>query len=62
MLTRNIDYKNFKIKKNSQKVKRELKKLLEEIPFSSFNLGWLLPSMATFMIVNVSLKVKEKYF
>jgi glucose-6-phosphate isomerase len=30
MLTRNIDFKNFKIKKNSQKVKRELKKLLKE--------------------------------
>ena len=30
MLTRNIDFKNFKIKKNSQKVKKELKKLLKE--------------------------------
>ena len=25
MLTRNIDFKNFKIKKNNQKVKKELK-------------------------------------
>ncbi|MCP4801956.1 MAG: branched-chain amino acid transport system II carrier protein [Bacteroidetes bacterium] len=47
---------------SSDNVTTWLKKLLEEIPFSSFNLGWLLPSMATFMIVNVSLKVKEKYF
>ena len=30
MLTRNIDFKNFKIKKNSQKVKKELNKLLKE--------------------------------
>ena len=30
MLTRNIDFKNFKIKKNPQKVKKELKKLLKE--------------------------------
>jgi len=30
MLTRNIDFKNFKIKKSPQKVKRELKKLLKE--------------------------------
>ena len=30
MLTRNIDFKNFKIKKNSLKVKKELKKLLKE--------------------------------
>ena len=36
-----------------------LKTLLEEIPFSSLNLGWLLPSIATFMIVNISLKIKE---
>ena len=47
---------------SSDNVTTLLKTLLEEIPFSSFNLGWLLPSMATFMIVNVSLKVKEKYF
>ena len=47
---------------SSDNVTTWLKTLLEEIPFSSFNLGWLLPSMATFMIVNVSLKVKEKYF
>ena len=30
MLTRNIDFKNFKIKKNTQKVKKELNKLLKE--------------------------------
>ena len=30
MLTKNIDFKNFKIKKNTQKVKKELKKLLQE--------------------------------
>ncbi|MDA8867103.1 glucose-6-phosphate isomerase [Candidatus Pelagibacter sp.] len=30
MLTRNIDFKNFKIKKNPLKVKKELKKLLKE--------------------------------
>ena len=30
MLTRNIDFKNFKIKKNTQKVKKKLKKLLQE--------------------------------
>ena len=30
MLTRNIDFKNFKIKKNNQKVKKELKKILQE--------------------------------
>jgi len=30
MLTRNIDFKNFKIKKKSLKVKKELKKLLKE--------------------------------
>ena len=30
MLTKNIDFKNFKIKKNSPKVKKELKKLLKE--------------------------------
>jgi len=30
MLTRNIDFKNFKIKKNVQKVKKKLKKLLQE--------------------------------
>ena len=30
MLTRNIDFKNFKIKKNIQKVKKELNKLLQE--------------------------------
>ncbi|MDB2591911.1 glucose-6-phosphate isomerase [Candidatus Pelagibacter bacterium] len=30
MLTRNIDFKNFKIKKNSLKVKKKLKKLLQE--------------------------------
>ena len=30
MLTRNIDFKNFKIKKNAQKVKKNLKKLLQE--------------------------------
>ena len=30
MLTKNIDFKNFKIKKNSLKVKKELKKLLKE--------------------------------
>ena len=30
MFTRNIDFKNFKIKKNSQKVKKKLKKLLQE--------------------------------
>ena len=30
MLTRNINFKNFKIKKNTQKVKKKLKKLLEE--------------------------------
>jgi glucose-6-phosphate isomerase len=30
MLTKNIDFKNFKIKKNTQKVKNELNKLLEE--------------------------------
>ena len=30
MLTRNIDFKNFKIKKNTQKVKKNLKKLLQE--------------------------------
>ena len=30
MLTRNIDFKNFKTKKNPQKVKKELKKLLKE--------------------------------
>jgi glucose-6-phosphate isomerase len=30
MLTKNIDFKNFKIKKNTQKVKKELNKLLEE--------------------------------
>ena len=28
MLTRNIDFKNFKIKKNIQKVKKNLKNLL----------------------------------
>ena len=30
MLTRNIDFKNFKIKKDTQKVKKKLKKLLQE--------------------------------
>ena len=30
MLTRNIDFKNFKIKKNTQKVKKKLKKILQE--------------------------------
>ena len=30
MLTNNIDFKNFKIKKNTQKVKKKLKKLLQE--------------------------------
>jgi glucose-6-phosphate isomerase len=30
MLTRNIDFKNFKIKKNTQKVKKNLKKILQE--------------------------------
>ena len=30
MLTRNIDFKNFKIKKNTQKVKKKLKILLQE--------------------------------
>jgi glucose-6-phosphate isomerase len=30
MLTKNIDFKNFKIKKNIQKVKKKLKKLLQE--------------------------------
>jgi glucose-6-phosphate isomerase len=30
MLTKNIDFKNFKIKKNAQKVKKKLKKLLQE--------------------------------
>ena len=30
MLTRNIDFKNFKIKNNNQKVRKELKKLLQE--------------------------------
>ena len=30
MLTKNIDFKNFKIKKNTQKVKKKLKKLLKE--------------------------------
>jgi glucose-6-phosphate isomerase len=30
MLTRNIDFKNFKINKNTQKVKNKLKKLLQE--------------------------------
>ena len=30
MLTRNIDFKNFKIKKNIQKVKKKLKKILQE--------------------------------
>jgi len=30
MLTRNIDFKNFKIKKNVKKVKKKLKKLLQE--------------------------------
>ena len=30
MLTKNIDFKNFKIKKNTQKVKKKLKKLLQE--------------------------------
>ena len=30
MLTSNIDFKNFKIKKNTQKVKKELNKLLKE--------------------------------
>ncbi|MDB9792347.1 glucose-6-phosphate isomerase [Candidatus Pelagibacter sp.] len=30
MLTRNIDFKNFKIKKNAQKVKKKLKKILQE--------------------------------
>ena len=30
MLTRKIDFKNFKIKKNTQKVKKKLKKLLQE--------------------------------
>ena len=30
MLTRNIDFKNFKINKNTQKVKIKLKKLLQE--------------------------------
>ena len=30
MLTRNIYFKNFKIKKNSQKVKKKLKNLLQE--------------------------------
>ena len=30
MLTRNIDFKNFKIKKNTDKVKIKLKKLLQD--------------------------------
>ena len=30
MLTKNIDFKNFKIKKDTQKVKKKLKKLLQE--------------------------------
>jgi len=30
MLSRNIDFKNFKIKKNTQKVKKKLKKILQE--------------------------------
>ncbi|MDB4613352.1 glucose-6-phosphate isomerase [Candidatus Pelagibacter sp.] len=30
MLTRNIEFKNFKIKKNTQKIKKKLKKLLQE--------------------------------
>ena len=30
MLTRNIDFKNFKIKKNTQKVKKKFKKILQE--------------------------------
>ena len=30
MLTRNIDFKNFKIKKNTQKIKKKLKILLQE--------------------------------
>jgi glucose-6-phosphate isomerase len=30
MLTRSIDFKNFEIKKNTQKIKKKLKKLLQE--------------------------------
>ena len=30
MLTKSIDFKNFEIKKNTQKIKKKLKKLLQE--------------------------------
>ncbi|MDA7557615.1 branched-chain amino acid transport system II carrier protein [Flavobacteriaceae bacterium] len=47
---------------NTEIQRNWLSTLLNEIPFSSQNLGWLLPSAATFMIVNISIKVKENYF